>query len=540
MTSRIVGGSQKAAIVLPTLHTKDQKQLPREQSGFVFDKSDLALVETLDAYGTIRHQPLESNFEMLYPEKAVQATFMKMVQRYPSRYSGRTTPESIHGCQVVAGKLRDQYDLKQQQFIRYEYLPHDYLGTIAREVEANRTLITFDESWVLAGIRDYINGNLSEEMTRTIRLREKMAVIQNQGFSEVSDLFGEAPDLSSLAIYQFEKMFMVFGPVTTVEASKIQLYLNRNIKLYDSNAYLVIKNMSLESALDLQHLYPVEISFMGNYLVLSSDTMTLLEIERIYHFSEVEFTFPRLEELRGAYAAYLTSEALFYEFSIRWENRKLYIGLAGYIQAKDISEQFANILTEVNREISSFKKFNDYRSSVEFCQKTNAKAFYHMGDYYAAIGPKTDGMPGETFISIQEVGQIEAMDPMRAIVHPKLGAVTRNYLRQLGYIVIRNPDLSLPVLTLGYRTYEIVGETFTIYFYKSTYNGEMEVYEDKGGYREEVKNRLEDLLNRGFFFTQRMKNLLRAYPGFIPGDSPIQRFPQALDNFIQETERFIH
>ena len=523
--------SQKESLVLPSLYNTNQ-------NGFVFDKADLPLVETLGIYGQIQKQALESDFEMLFPETALQSTFMKMVQRYSSQYKGKITPETIFGCQTVSGKLRDQYDLKQHRFIRYEYLPHDYLGVIAKEEK--RVLIAFDESWVLAGISDYIQGNYSTEMSRVIRLREQMAVIQNSGCSNVADLFAETPLLKDLAIYQFEKMFMVFAPVSTGEASKIQLYLNRNIKLYDSNTYLVIKDMALESALDLQYLYPVEISFMGNYLILSTDTMTLSALERIYHFNEVEFTFSRLDDLRGAYGAYLLSEALFYEFSIRWENRKLYVGLAGYIQAKDISEQFANILTEVNREVTRFQKFPDYRSTVDFCQKTNAKGFYHMGDYYAAIGPKTDEYSEQTLheYKINELAQIESLDPMRAVVHPKLGFITKEYLRQLGYIIVAS-EISLPIIKLAYRTYELVGETFTIYFYKATHSGEMEIYEDRGVYREEVNRRLEELLSRGFFYTQRMKNILRAYPGFIPGDSLIQRFPQVLSNFIQETDRLL-
>lgn len=492
------------------------------QKGFVFEKPDLLLVDSLKIYGDLS----QKSDQELIPGTPLQSTLMNTIRRHSSQYQGRVTPQSIHSCQILAGKLRDRYDFHERRLLRHQFLPYDYMNVIARETESSRILLAFEESWALAGINDYISKQMSLEMSRTIRLREQMAVLQNEGYGSVSDLFGQDLFLKDLRIYQFDKLFMVFGPYDTIEASKIQLYLRRNIQLYDSNSYLVIRDMPLESALDLQYLYPLEISFMGNYLILSSDQLTLSELERIVQFDEVEFTFPRLDDLRAAYAAYLLSEALFYEFSIRWENRKLYVGLAGYLQARNISRNFADICTEVNREISRFEKFSDYRSAAEYCLRTNAKAFYYLGNYYVALGSKTDETEPREYTHIEDIEIIETKDPMRAVVHPKLGPSTKKYLQQLGYIVTAVPERYNPGLQLGYRTYEIVGETYTSYFYKATFGSEMEIAEMKGSHRPEIQTRLEDLLNRGLFFTQRMKNLLKGYPGFIPGDSPIPRFQE--------------
>ena len=461
-------------------------------------------------------------------ERIPQLILAETIRRYSSQYVGKISPYSVRGCQLLASKLKDSYDLSTNALTRNRTLSHNYMGTIAKEAESQRTLLAFDHSWILAGIAKYIDEKASYEMDRPIRLREKMASLQGSGWTEVSDPKGEDLSLQDLTIYRFEDLFMVFAPVSLTESGKVLVYLKRNIKLYDSNAYIAVKDMPLENALDLKYLFPLEIGFAGNYVLISSDQMTQQQLEKIHNFGEMEFSFPGLDELRGAYGTYLLSEALFYEFSIRWEDRKLYVGLAGYIQAKDISEHFGTIMVEVNQEVERFDKYLNYESAVAICQQSNCKGFYYLGNYYVAIGPKMQPTEQAVKSTIQmeraeQVEQIEAMDPLRAAIHPTLNPIAKRYLKQLGYITAPNPQPLIFNLNLGYRTYEIVGEPFTSYYYKSSYDAELEIYEGEGYHQESVQSRLTEMLNSGQFFTQKIKNIMRGYPGFIPGDAPIRR-----------------
>ena len=460
-----------------------------------------------------------------------------------ARYTGRRSQAADRACHLVAGKLRDRYQSTEGKLARRKFVNFDYFGVIAAEETRDKTLVAFDESWVLPAISSYISGDNTYQTERDEVLREKIASIVSRdpnttGVWTTIPALTRGSDLSlaDLSLYSFNDfdinprtLYMVFAPVSTDEAEKIFVYTYRDARLYNFSVYVAVRDMPLAEAQDFAHLNPVKLDFIGNYAVFSSEQMTQDTLDQIYLFNEYPFPFPRLDELKGAYASYLLSESLYYEFSIRWENRILYIGLAGWIQAQDIMQQFTRILNDVDRERVKFRLLLGFNEAVRISQSSTIKSFYHAGEYYAATCSEVDDcdLPD---VSNQSLGvdpsAVELFGPLQAPFKGKdMRAQALEYLSLLGYRIEPNPEPYFNGLSLGHVTYQVeaTGQTFTKYYYVSTNGENLVVHEITGPHRKEVQAYLETLLNEGELFDQKQRNLTRGYPDFVPSTLSVDR-----------------
>ena len=528
-------------------------------SEFILRATDLPLVSSLNAL-TKPEVTYQGQLFSLITSAAIPQALLSTIQLYPSEYTGRVTPETINSCQIVAGKLTDTYNLDTRRFNRQRFLENDYLGIIAQEAREGRTLVAFDRSLVLQGLANYIRENSTYDVIRTEALREEVLklnpVVTPDGVPYIewesrADLAPAQPvprgpesvlrtpaPFSSLRIYSFydsgvttangdlTELYMIFAPVSADEVLRITLYLNRNVKMYSFKATIAVRHLFPALGRDFEYLFPVTLSYLVDYTVISSEHFDSEGLEHLYLYQEVLFPMTRVDELRGVYAAYLLSEALYYEFSIRWERGTLIVGLAGHIQARDISEQFSRILTELNRERLLFTPIPNFEAAVNLCLTSDVKCFYYHGRYYAVTTTQTASETSASTLPLPDLATtslIELKNPLRAVVDPQISGPAKQYLALLGYETSPNPVPYRNELQLGYRTYLSQEKTFTAYYYTSTSKSDIEIHEIDGPDNEEVRNQLEGLLQRGYFSTQRFRNLTRGYPGFIPSDSPVRR-----------------
>jgi hypothetical protein len=502
-----------------------------ERNEIPTQESDALLINSLKALTKLQSQKLGPF--LIYQSPSVVQELLSTIKLYSATYQGNITPTSDYSCQMVAARLGDRFDLVEKRLTRKRFVQNDYFGIIAAEASRGRTLIAFDNNWVLPAIADYIEGNFNVEMDRPAELREKMAERNPVGTVSISSLRGENITLNDLTIYPFQddaftgECYMIFAPVSRDEAERIFLYLYRDVQLYTDTAYLTIKDLPLQIARDFQYLFPVDLRVIGNYVVLSSDQITRDQLEWIYKFGEIAFSFPRLDDLTGAYGSYLLAEALYFQFPIRWENNVLYVGMCGYIQAKDIIENFGYILNDLQRENPFYKVLPNYVTAKNLAQTSNIKCFYYQGRYYAAL-PSDIMVPTITEDQSPDEKQfdetrIEMLMPLLAVTQERTSEDARKYLKSLGYDINPNPDPYENKIILGYRTIELNGEFTTDYYYRSTHGRELSIHQIDGPHDVEIRRKLQYLFQRGYFFTQKTLNIIRGYPDFIPSFQPIHR-----------------
>jgi hypothetical protein len=443
---------------------------------------------------------------LIYNSNQQLVSYIKL---YDTKYTGPVTPTSKYSCQMIAASLKDR-------LIKNPFVENDYFSIIAFEESQGRTLIAFDKSWILPAVIKYIENDLTYEMENTVALREEIAAYSKPTeWDQIPFLKGQKLKLSDLIIYPIQdsaftnseggksQAYMIFAPANEDEAEKIYLYLYRDTLLYTNTHYLTVKDEPIYKIKDFQYLFPVDVKNLGNYAMISTDQMTFDKLEHIYQFDEVYFEFPAVNDLNGAFATYLLAEKTYFQYSLRWERNILFIGLCGYIQALDIMENFGQVLTEIAKESPIYKELPNYATAVSLVEQSDCKCFYHNGTYYAAlysdiqINYKQGG---------EDVSRIELVNPLTAVDN-------KEYLRSLGYDI--NSEPYMYDLDLEYKTYNL----HTLYYYKATNRDEVPVYETDGPYNEELKFKLEKLLRNGDLFTQRTKNILRGYPGFIPSDN---------------------
>lgn len=553
-TSRLTEfpGSHKVDLFTkPTNSTGSYFETQSKSTQFPIQSTDKLLVTALNSV-----QKIEINDGIVQSYQPLGEQLLSKIQLYSSQYTGRVTPESLHGCQLIARKLGDLYSTQEKRFTRQQFLENDYMGILKNETEASRTLIGFGETSILPGIVDYFTLQKSYEQSRPEVLRETVATKYN-GWSGSSQLTGKMLSLDSLKIYSVlesgatpgskspTEMYLIFAPVDVTEAGKVLLYLSRDIDLYSYSVYLSVKDLPVASGLDFQYLFPVELKYFQDYTLISSDQFTQGDLDHLWKFREVKFPFPDLEPIRGAYGAYLLSESMYYEFLVLWDQGALVLGLGGWLQMKDLLEHYTQLLNEINRERVSFEELPDFQAAVKSAKTTNFKSFYHEGKYYRAVTKVTpteapllpsqiSGHPNELAAPVQVNSTIpELIHPLRAVTtRDRIPAL--QYLEQLGYSVSPNPTLYQNKIKLGYRTYlnESDETKFTAYYYITTHKEEIELHETYGEGNQEVKDALEWALQQGFFFNQEMQNITRGYPEFTPGIPPINRklskYPQRL------------
>jgi hypothetical protein len=528
---------------------------------FTLNISDLLLASSLNSFHQLKISDARQ-YATVMTDEPLQQELLKSIQTYPAQYRGRVTPEATAGCQLVAGKLHDTYSTEKRHFTRQKFLDNDYLGIIAHEQSRGNGIVAFGPSWVLPAVAEYVNKSLNYDSVRTAVLREDILEMNPRGNIDWTNDPGTLPDqfidvteesllatgkivtrptpkvfeLNQLNIYQFYDrnfleedgnlmpIYMMFAPVTVDEMERILLYLNRNIKLYSFWHSLAIEDLPLSAGSDFKYLFPVEISYVGNYTVISSAEISQNRLMHIYHLQEVPFSMPRIDDILGTYATYLLAEALFYEFEVWWNKRSLLVGMAGWIQAHDIYEQFGLILNDINRQNMRFVKLDNYLQATRYADQTNAKCFYYLGNYYAAINEEVivdRNIQPETS-PVSDPGLLEMINPLRGVVQVGHRRNAKKYLQSLGYDITPNPETLSVDLQLGHRTFEIEGKQVTVYYYRSTHNQELEVHQIDGPNNEKLKKELERLLQQGYFFDQKTKNTVKGYPGFIPSCSPVE------------------
>lgn len=385
-------------------------------------------------------------------------------------------------CEMVASYLGDRYHNGRLR-IRGS---SPYIDTVNKE---KIPLVAFGTDEVLAGIFRYIKEKKSPEIMRTVALREKLASDQNSGWDSVPDLQRSCLKINQLKVRYVNDLIMVFAPVSDEEFARIQVFIGRDMKLYDPKSYLVLYKPDLPKVMDFQYLHPVTTEKVGNFMVISTDRMTYEQLHLLYFYDEKKFTFHALDTLRGCFATHLLAESLEYNFLTWWDDRSLYVGLAGSIQTQDIVENFQRILVEVNKSIVEIRKVKDYKEAVNYCRTTNCKAFQYLGDYFIAIGDKNV----EVETNILETDEV--IEPLRAVVDEEQREKALLYFKSLGYDTKLSTDETSWWPTIESEDITEGGIRRKREYYISTHGQKVE-FDGK--------------------FTLRDRNLLKGYPGFVP------------------------
>lgn len=516
-------------------------KLPRDE--IPVKNTDLLLTNTLKIFGPITTTKVSKDIVSLKAQNKLASQMLSYIRLYDAQYTGSLSPTSNYSCHLVAAGLKDRYNVTTKRLLRTPFVENDYFGIVAFEIRQRRTLIAFDRNWVLPAIITYIEDDLTYEMEDTVALREKIATYNPVSldpedpiaqWDQVPFLKGEKLSLKDLTIYPFQDSafsttqgeksgcYMIFAPVDQDEAEKIYLYLNRNAQLYTNTHQLTVRDVPINQIKDFEYLFPVEIKYIDHYVIISTDQVTRDQLEHIYEIGEVSFLFPALNDLTGAFATYLLSERMYFQYSLRWELNTLYMGLCGYIQALDLRENFGLVLNEIEKENPYYKELPNYETAAAFVKDSDSKCFYHNGKYYAALYSDIS-IPILESKKNKETSKVELICPLIAINRQNSREAARKYLQDFGYDMNPNPDPYFNDLKLGYRTYEIGGIINTLYYYAATNKDEVDLHEINGVHNEEVRIRLELLLRSGYFFTQKVRNITRGYPDFIPSDPPISR-----------------
>jgi hypothetical protein len=490
--------------------------------------TDLLLTKALNPIIT---NNVSKNVVILSSASEISQKMLSSIKLYDAVYIGETSPTSEYSCQMIAAGLKDQYDIDNKRLKRNTFVENDYFSIVADEVSQGKTLIAFNKNWVLPAVVKYIEDNMTYQMETTVALREKMATYNSDlSYDQVPFLNGQKFELKDLTIHSFydsaftneeggkSEAFMIFAPVDKDEAVKIYLYLNRDFTIYNYSSYITVKDVPINKLKDFQYLFPVELKFIDQYAIISTDQMTRDKLEHIYEMGEVYFPFFTLDDLTGAFATYLLAERTFYNYSLRWERNILFIGLCGYIQALDLVENFGSVLNEIGREFPVFQELLNYETAVVVAKESNIKCFYHNGKYYSAGQVNVIDQMNS---SDRSKSKVELISPLIAITQHNTRKEAQKYLQSFGYDV--NPEPYSNNIDLGYRTYEIDGIVNTIYYYKATNKDEIELHEVNGLYNEEIRSNLELLLRSGYFFNKKMRNITKGYPDFIPSKNPVNR-----------------
>lgn len=521
---------------------------------FALKTGDLPLIVPLNSFGKLKIESIDKSTIDVSSADRYQQTLISNIRLYPTSYRGKVNEETLRGCHYIAYQLEDIYNIADKNLQRKKYCENDYFGVLAAEAENGNTLIAFDNAWTIAGIKDYIDSDASREMIRPQALREYLATLHPVLSSDEPVarwknrpiLVGDELIKETLKIYMFHDfslnkpspiIYMIFAPISSDSAEKIFLYLYRDVKVYSTYSYLVIRNLPLSYARDFRHLFPVDLDFFSNYVIIKSNKLSQKQLELAYETNEVIYQFPRIDDILGCFATYLLAEATQYLYEIRWENQTLYMKNCGYIQTLDLRDHFVQFLNDIYREHISFRKLPNFATAVNLAKIYKSKCFHYLGDYHIAINePITvEEYPPISFDSLE----IEMNDPLRS-VHTELRNHTYKYLSMLGYEIKEDPEIYKNNIPLGYRTYEIDENILTVYYYKTTYGEDMDLVEINGKHISKVKEMLEKLIHKGFFFTSRMNNILRNYPNFIPSLAPLKRdlpkdplkLIQALDDLL--------
>lgn len=498
---------------------------------------------------------------------------VQLIGTHSNEYKGRITPETLHGCHLVASRLKDQYDETSRKLIFTQDLQNDYFDIIAQEQTEGRCLIAMDKDWVLPLIGEYLRTDQDRFIYRPEALREKIATYNpimsmNEPYvrweSQVDFVEHSRPwTVDDLSIYnltdinvgqisrttvwdQYDNTVMlVFAPVNALTAGAVNTYIYQQYEFFSAKAYLAIKDLPVSLARDFEYLFPVELNYLRNYVIFSSTRMSRGLLVEAFYRHQISHTFPRLDSKLGAYATYLLAEATFHHFPLSWAGQTLTMGLVGFIQSRDLLEEFGRIMVDLQSRGVLFQALPSYEVAVNLVASSDVKCFYFEGVYYASLPANSEELSysanvlnpdnplssQEKVMNTRDLSLVELKGPLQSMsTYPEL---TKSYLSSLGYQVNPDPEPFYRQLPLGYRTIALVStsspdeitenNTVTTYYYKSTFGEEIEVYHHNGSWSRILFNELQRKLNEGYFAGPYLQNILRNYPDLVPSIPALSR-----------------
>jgi len=425
---------------------------------------------------------------------------------------------------------------------------NEITSLIAKETQRGNVLIAFDKSWIIPNIYKYIKENRSYSMILPSIFRQKMIdIVYKTKFGEITPYKDCNFNFNDLSIHKLNDKYLVFAPINVEEADRIFLYLYKDCNLYSGETSIAIQNIDLSRIKDIEYLYNVKYELIDNFGIIKIKDHTLEELEHIYNYDEYYFNFPFIDDLVGEFTTYLLSECTYFKYPMRWQNKKLYISY-GYLLAQDLVEKFALILNQIRRENVKFIKIEDFLTAVDIAWKTNLKIFYHNNSYYAASNtditlPITSDSDTdiekyiENTVGSLRVDEITIKHPLTNIEHKDF----KKFVKLLGYEVNENKNYNFNI-EIGWLTYKIENteDIITDYYFTSTHDKNMHICKTEGKYNEEIKNKLQQFLNKGFFFTQKALILMTHYPNFVPSCGVINHnLPRNQEELMNELNNII-
>ncbi len=403
-------------------------------------------------------------------------------------YSGLCPAQALAGVHLVAGMLKDHYDLDSNRLERRKNLPQAYYSLIAQQASKELYLIALDKSWVLAGIRDYIN------------------------------LFSpfKAEDLS---IYRFDKWYMIFGPVSAQTQEKIFTWIYQNRKMFDARS-----SVATQRKTDFELIYPVESSKFAGFTLYESTILNQDQLEAAFDENKMVYKIDGLSHLKAAYASYLTMENTNFNYPIVWNNDRLEIWNAGYIGSEDIRLEWIRVLGQIETSGIIFTRLDSSGEAVLASQVTGAKTFYTSGNWYGAFTQDTPWLskgPADMKNLL-----IDLVFPLSTF-HGRTGAIRE--CNSMGYSTDDDPFLfDIPI---GYQTLTDGSNINTIYYYNTTSGMKIEFLTLPGTNSLDRQQTVQALVNRGQFLNPVAKSLSKRYPTIIFGYPPV--FPDFLKDDLK-------
>lgn len=432
-----------------------------------------------------------------------------------TRYDGPVNPFTEHNCQLLARKFQTTWEkgVFQRTFF------YDYPALIAQE--SSQVLLGIERGWILKAIQDFLQGNdLNTPDLREAILAESYKLYWSPAPRENWDKL-----LSLLKIYDLDdpelgEIYLVFAPITLEEAEAIQAFLAVYRELTGPRnapyapllavSISVRKNWEGWRIHDWSYLYPLEVSYLGPYIIFTTQEWDQRTMDHLFQYQQFPLFFPRIEDMIGCYATFLLIEATGGEMELQWKDRTLFCGECGYLQVLDLRDHFLEICYEIGRQKVAFRKIPNYATAQNLTETTNCKCLYYHYEYYAVI-------PNGTQISVE---MVEGPD----LPEEGLYFFPKSLMEGLGYHLAK-VDPFYREIPLGYRTF-YDPETdlrLTAYYYRTTALTEQVVHIILGENNTRVREKLQELVNNGYFFTKRSQRIMRAYPELVVGDTLIPR-----------------
>lgn len=435
---------------------------------FLLKKEDKYLLQALTPFGKIKWE----DDDRVTTESTFLANVLGMITCFPTSYEGSKDPRAIAGVKLVAAFLGDRYDMEGNKLERKKSLEQGYFQLIAQQAEKDFFLVAFDESWVFAGLRN---------------------------FPKI---------VHQLQVSRFNKLYMVFAQVTRVEQEEILTWLYQNEKLFNPLSAVGFPDYSLPEINDIQHLFPIEVSFLGNICLFESSLLDQDQIEKAVSELQMSYRIQGLDPIKATFAAHLTMENTNFNYPIEWDSGVLRIWSAGYLGSEDCKFEFLRCLDQIETSNLFFTEIPQ-----PIISGGRGKQFYTEYRWYGVSSEKTswEGDPLQ--------GEEDLLWRLRQNQPEIWNSAIRGY-QALGYSW--TPEIETYDLPIGFQTIETEGQILTTYYYQSTQGKKIDVAALNGG-DEGRHSQIQELSNQGFFLPQVVKSIFKRYPNFILSSPTLSR-----------------